>query len=78
VAFFQTATFNPGYAYQIGYHLGLDTEAFESWSLHCLPMKHILQLFRKHGMNVLEVIEDGQTGGLHNRFHSHTFFAVKP
>lgn len=78
VAFFQTATFNPGYAYQIGHHLGLDTEAFESWSLHCLPMKHILQLFRKHGMDVLEVIEDGQTGGMHNRFHSHTFFAVKP
>jgi 2-polyprenyl-3-methyl-5-hydroxy-6-metoxy-1,4-benzoquinol methylase len=78
VAFFQTATFNPGYAYQIGYHLGLDTAAFESWSLHCLPMKHILQLFRKHGLEVLEVIEDGQTGGLHARFHSHTFFAIKP
>jgi hypothetical protein len=40
-------------------------------------MKHILQLFRKHGMDVLVVIEDGQTGGLHNRFHSHTFFAIK-
>ena len=78
IAFFQTATFNPGYAYQIGHHLGLDTAAFEAWSLHCLPMKHILQLFRKHGLEVLEVIEDGQTGGLHNRFHSHTFFAVKP
>lgn len=78
VAFFQTATFNPAYAYQIGHHLGMDTEAFESWSLHCLPMKHILQLFRKHGLEVLEVIEDGQTGGLHNRFHSHTFFAAKP
>lgn len=78
VAFFQTATFNPGYAYQIGHHLSLDTQAFESWSLHCLPMKHILQLFRKHGLEVLEVIEDGQTGGLHNRFHSHSFFAVKP
>ena len=77
VAFFQTATFNPGYAYQIDHHLGLDTAGFEAWSLHCLPMKNIFQLFRKHGLELLEVIEDGQTGGLHNRFHSHTFFSVK-
>jgi 2-polyprenyl-3-methyl-5-hydroxy-6-metoxy-1,4-benzoquinol methylase len=77
VAFFQTATFNPAYAYQIDHHLGMGTSAFESWSMHCLPMKHILQLFRKHGLEVIEVIEDGQTGGFHNRFHSHTFFAAK-
>ncbi len=78
VAFFQTATFNPGYAYQIGSHLGMETEAFESWSLHCFPMRHVLQLLRKHGLEILEVIEDGQSAGLHNRFHSHTFFAAKP
>jgi 2-polyprenyl-3-methyl-5-hydroxy-6-metoxy-1,4-benzoquinol methylase len=77
VAFFQTATFNPGYAYQVPYHLGLDKASFESWSLHCLPMQHILKLLQQHGLDVLEVVEDGQTGGLHNRFHSHTFFAVK-
>jgi 2-polyprenyl-3-methyl-5-hydroxy-6-metoxy-1,4-benzoquinol methylase len=77
VAFFQTATFNPAYSYKIGHHMNLDTLAFEAWSMHCLPMKHVLQLFSKHGLQVLEVIEDGQTGGLHNRFHSHTFFAVK-
>jgi 2-polyprenyl-3-methyl-5-hydroxy-6-metoxy-1,4-benzoquinol methylase len=77
IAFFQAATFNPAYAYQIGQHLAMDTETFEGWSLHCLPMQHIFGLFRKHGLQVLEVIEDGQTGGLQNRFHSHTFFARK-
>ena len=56
---------------------GLSKEAFEDWSLHCLPMRHIVQLLRTHGLELLEVVEDGQTGGLHNRFHSHTFFAVK-
>lgn len=77
VAFFQTATFNPAYGYQVAYHLGLDTEEFEGWSLHCLPMQHILRLLNRHGLELMEVVEDGQTGGLHNRFHSHTFFAVK-
>jgi 2-polyprenyl-3-methyl-5-hydroxy-6-metoxy-1,4-benzoquinol methylase len=77
VAFFQTATFNPGYGYQVPYHLGLNKTDFESWSLHCLPMKHVLKLLQKHGLDVLEIVEDGQTGGLHNRFHSHTFFAAK-
>lgn len=77
VAFFQTATFNPGYGYQIPFHLNLHKEAFESWSLHCLPMRFILKLLQSHGMEILEIIEDGQTGGLHQRFHSHTFFAIK-
>ncbi len=77
LAFFQTATFNPAYGYQIGQHLAMNTETFEGWSMHCLPMHHVLQLLRKHGLEVLEVVEDGQTGGLHNRFHSHTFFATK-
>jgi len=77
VVFFQTATINPGYAYQIPFHLGLHKEAFESWSLHCLPMQHILKLLQNHGLELLEVIEDGQTGGLLKRFHSHTFFAIK-
>jgi len=77
IVFFQTGTFNPAYGYQIGFHLAMDKSAFESWSLHCLPMRHVFQLFRQHGMEAIEVIEDGQTGGLHNRFHSHTFFAIK-
>lgn len=77
IAFFQAATFNPAYGYQIGQHLAMDTETFEGWSLHCLPMQHILRLLRKHGLELLEVVEDGQTGGLQNRFHSHTFFARK-
>lgn len=77
VAFFQTATFNPGYGYRVDYHLGLGKEEFEGWSLHCLPMRHILRLLHRHGLDLMEVVEDGQTGGLHNRFHSHTFFAVK-
>jgi len=77
IAFFQTATFNPGYAYQIPFHLSLHKEAFESWSLHCLPMRYILKLLQTHGLELLEVIEDGQTGGLLKRFHSHTFFAIK-
>jgi 2-polyprenyl-3-methyl-5-hydroxy-6-metoxy-1,4-benzoquinol methylase len=78
VAFFQTATFNPAYGYKVDYHLGMDTQAFESWSLHCLPMKYILQLLRRHGLEIIEVVEDGQSGGLQNRFHSHSFFAMKP
>lgn len=77
IAFFQAATFNPAYGYQIGQHLAMDTATFEGWSLHCLPMQHILRLLRTHGLELLEVVEDGQTGGLQNRFHSHTFFARK-
>jgi 2-polyprenyl-3-methyl-5-hydroxy-6-metoxy-1,4-benzoquinol methylase len=77
VAFFQTATFNPGYGYQVAYHLGLEKEQFEGWSLHCLPQNYILRLLDRHGLDLIEVVEDGQTGGLHQRFHSHTFFAQK-
>jgi 2-polyprenyl-3-methyl-5-hydroxy-6-metoxy-1,4-benzoquinol methylase len=77
IVFFQTATFNPRYGYTVGYQLSLDTRTFEDWSMHCLPMKHIFHLLKKHGLDVLEVIEDGQTSGLEYRFHSHTFFARK-
>lgn len=77
VAFFQTATFNPGYGYQVEFHLGLEKQQFEDWSLHCLPQQRIFRLLDQHGLDLIEVVEDGQSGGLSQRFHSHTFFAVK-
>lgn len=77
VAFFQTATYNPGYHYSIDMHMALNEEQFDSWSMHCLPMRHIMQLLKAHDFDVLEVIEDGLTGGLHKKFHSHSFLARK-
>jgi 2-polyprenyl-3-methyl-5-hydroxy-6-metoxy-1,4-benzoquinol methylase len=77
IAFFQTATYNPAYYYSIDAHMGLNDVQFDSWSMHCLPMRYIMQLFKAHNFDVLEVIEDGLTGGLQNKFHSHSFLAQK-
>jgi 2-polyprenyl-3-methyl-5-hydroxy-6-metoxy-1,4-benzoquinol methylase len=77
IVFFQTATFNPSYGYNIDRHLAMGTEDFNSWSLHCLPMKSVFQLFKKHRLEAVEVVEDGQSAGHQNRFHSHTFLAIK-
>jgi hypothetical protein len=40
-------------------------------------MARILALLKKYDFDVLEVIEDGQSGGIHNKFHSHTFLAKR-
>lgn len=77
LCYFQTATYNPGYFYTVDAHMGLADEAFNAWSMHCLPMARILALLRKYDFEVLEVIEDGQSGGIHNKFHSHTFLAKR-
>lgn len=77
VCLFQTATYNPGYSYSVDYQLGLGEDDFRRWSLHCLPMRFITKLLRKHGFDVCEVIQDKMAGGLSSKFHSHTFFAVK-
>jgi 2-polyprenyl-3-methyl-5-hydroxy-6-metoxy-1,4-benzoquinol methylase len=77
LCYFQTATYNPDYFYTVDAHMGLDDAAFNAWSMHCLPMARILALLRKYDFEVLEVIEDGQSGGIHNKFHSHTFLAKR-
>lgn len=77
LCYFQTATYNPAYFYTVEAHMGLPDEAFNGWSMHCLPMARIMALFRKYDLEVLEVIEDGQSGGIHNKFHSHTFLAKR-
>jgi 2-polyprenyl-3-methyl-5-hydroxy-6-metoxy-1,4-benzoquinol methylase len=77
ICFFQTATYNPGYSYSVGYQLGLGEDDFRRWSLHCLPMRCITQLLDKHGLGLCEVVQDKMAGGLAAKFHSHTFFAIK-
>jgi 2-polyprenyl-3-methyl-5-hydroxy-6-metoxy-1,4-benzoquinol methylase len=75
LCYFQTATYNPAYFYTVDAHMSLADAAFNSWSMHCLPMARIMALLKKYDFQVLEVIEDGQSGGVHNKFHSHTFLA---
>jgi 2-polyprenyl-3-methyl-5-hydroxy-6-metoxy-1,4-benzoquinol methylase len=77
LCYFQTLTYNPGYAYSVDAQLALDKQAFEQWSIHCLPMRYIMELMIKHDFMVLEIIQDGLARGLQNKFHSHTFFAKK-
>ena len=74
---FQTLTYNPAYAYNVSFQLSLDKALFEAWSIHCLQMRHIMHLLKKHEFSVIEVIEDGLSRGLSKKFHSHTFFATK-
>jgi hypothetical protein len=42
--------------------------------MHCLPMRHVMEVLRKHDFAVLEVIRDSWTGPQHS---SYTFLATK-
>lgn len=66
---FQTQTYNCEYQFIIADYLKSPTDDMD---MHSLPMFEILDLLKRHGCWVKEVMEDAWTG----RFGSHTFFGL--
>ncbi len=71
LALFQLPTFIPHYKYSIDDHLHSRQPVMD---MHCLPMRFVMELLKKHGFSVLEVLQDYWAG---REYYSHTFFAVK-
>jgi 2-polyprenyl-3-methyl-5-hydroxy-6-metoxy-1,4-benzoquinol methylase len=71
LALFQLPTYHFNYSYAIKDHLNSLKPIMD---MHCLPMRCVMELFRKHDFSVLEILKDSWAGA---GFHSHTFFAIK-
>ncbi len=71
LAYFQLPTFIPDYAFSAEEYL---QDSAKEMEMHAVPMRDVFKVLRKHGFEVLEVIQDQFTG----MRGSHTFFAKKP
>lgn len=72
-AFFQVTTYGLNYRFVWDEYLA---DASRTMELHPLPQERVLALFRKHGLQLIEVHEDGANGD--PNWISCTFFAEKP
>lgn len=74
-AFFQVPVHGDGYSFRIDeYMAGLGDTGQHGIEMHVLPQRYIFSLFAKHGMTLLDLIDDGYAG---NRYLSHQFLAQK-
>lgn len=72
VLYFHVPTYIEGYHFQIESYLKNTKGEME---MHCIPQAELYRLMRKHGIHLLEVVNDGSGGDY--RFESCRFFACK-
>ncbi len=61
IAYFQVPTYRSGYAFRLETYLREDLSK-NAMEMHVLPQSAIMRLASKHGLDLLEVIEDPYTG----------------
>lgn len=73
VFYFQTITHHPSYYFTVENYLNWKHN--QNFEMHALPMRWVIQVIRKNGLLLLDVLKD-RHGGFGN--DSNTFFGMRP